>query len=59
MLHVSKLFDIAYVLAKEKWLFSKYPSIIDVEKHHGVGVGNRNSYSLLLFHMKYSNASQK
>ena len=49
MLRVSILFDIAYMLAKEEWLFSKYPSIIEVEKHHGVDVGNRNSYS---FHMK-------
>ena len=36
MLRVSKLFDIAYMLAKEERLFSKYPSIIEVEKHHRV-----------------------
>ena len=40
MQRVSKLFDIAYMLAKEELPFSKYPSIIEVEKHHGVDIGN-------------------
>ena len=40
MLRVSKLFDIAYMLAKEELPFSKYPAILEVEKHHGVDVSN-------------------
>ena len=39
MLCVS-IFDTAYMLAKEELPFSKYPSIIEMEKLHGVNVGN-------------------
>ena len=37
---LSKLFDIAYVVAKEEMPFSKYPSLIELEKRHGVNFGN-------------------
>ena len=31
---------VAYVIAKEELPFSKYPARIEVEKHHGVAIGN-------------------
>ena len=40
MARVSKLFDLAYVLAKEELPFSKYPALVEVEKRHGVATGN-------------------
>ena len=37
---LSYIFDTAYMLATEELPFSKYPSIIEMEKLHGVNVGN-------------------
>ncbi|XP_014669333.1 PREDICTED: zinc finger protein 862-like [Priapulus caudatus] len=37
---VSKLFDIAYTIAKEELPFTKYPVVIGLEKKHGVPLGN-------------------
>ena len=37
---VSKLFDIAYTIAKEELPFTKYPVFIELEKKHGVPLGN-------------------
>ena len=36
LMRVSKLFDLAYVVAKP---FSKYPALVEVEKRHGVDIG--------------------
>ena len=38
-MRVSKLFDLAYVIAKEELPFSKYPALVEVEKRHGVDIG--------------------
>ena len=40
MLRVSKLVDVAYVVAKEELPFSKFPALVEVEKRHGVDLGN-------------------
>ena len=40
MVRVSRLFDLSYMLAKEELPLSKYPAIVEVEKRHGVDVGN-------------------
>ena len=40
MARVSKLFDLAYVIAKEELPFAKYPALVEVEKRHGVPIGN-------------------
>ena len=37
---VEKLMDDAYMLAKEELPFTKYPAILELEKRHGVAVGN-------------------
>eukprot|EP00057_Strongylocentrotus_purpuratus_P017041 XP_011671515.1 PREDICTED: zinc finger protein 862-like [Strongylocentrotus purpuratus] len=37
---VSKLFDIAYAIAKEELPFTKYPVFVELEKKHGVPLGN-------------------
>ena len=37
---VSKLFDLAYVIAKKELPFTKYPALVEVEKRHGVALGN-------------------
>lgn len=37
---VSKLFEIAYMLAKEEMPFTKYCAILELEKKHGVKLGN-------------------
>ena len=42
---MSKLFDIAYVVAKEEMAFTKYPSLMALEKRHGVEVGNTYMYA--------------
>lgn len=36
---VSKLFDIAYVVAREELPFTKYPPLMELERRHGVPVG--------------------
>ena len=36
---MSKLFDIAYVVAKEEIAFTQYPSLMELEKRHGFAVG--------------------
>ena len=35
-----KLFDVAYMLAKEEMPFTKYPAIVELEKRHGVSLGS-------------------
>ena len=35
----SKLFDVAYVVAREDLPFTKYPLLIELERRHGVRVG--------------------
>ena len=40
MARVSKLFDLAYVIAKDGLPFTKYPALVEVEKRHGVAIGN-------------------
>ena len=37
---MSKLFDIAYVVAKEEMAFTKYPFLLELEKWLGVPIGN-------------------
>ena len=37
---VSKLFEIAYMLAKEELPFTKYCAVVELEKKHGVSLGN-------------------
>lgn len=37
---IGKLFEISYVLAKEELPFRKYPAIVELEKRHGVPLGN-------------------
>lgn len=37
---MKKLVGIAYVLAKEEIAFNKFPSFVQLEKRHGVDVGN-------------------
>ena len=36
---LAKPVDIAYTLAKEELLFSKFPAVADLEFHHGVNLG--------------------
>ena len=36
---VCKLFEVAYMLAKEEIPFAKYPAVLDLEKRHGVSLG--------------------
>ena len=38
--NLGRKFDIAYVLAKEKLPFRKYPAICELEEHHGVKLGS-------------------
>ena len=40
MTRLSKLFDLAYVIAKEEMPFTKYPTLVEVEKRHGVPLGS-------------------
>ena len=35
-----KLFDIAYILAKEEMLFTRHCAVLELEKKHGVPPGN-------------------
>eukprot|EP00731_Ephydatia_muelleri_P037733 Em0549g2a len=37
---VVKLFDVAYMLAKEEMPFTKYPAIVELEKRLGVSLGS-------------------
>ena len=41
--HISKLFDIMYVVVREELPFTKYPSLLELERRHGVPVGKMNS----------------
>ena len=36
---VSKLFDLAYVVTREELPFTKYPPLMELERRHGVPVG--------------------
>ena len=36
---VCKLFEVAYMLAKEEIPFTKYPAVLELEKRHGVSLG--------------------
>ena len=37
---LSKLFDLTYLVAKEELPFSKYPTLFEIEKRHGVRLGS-------------------
>ncbi|KAL5473835.1 hypothetical protein EMCRGX_G028396 [Ephydatia muelleri] len=37
---LANYFDAAYMLAKEEMPFTKYPAIVELEKRHGVSLGN-------------------
>ena len=34
-----KMFDIAYLIAKEEYSFMQYPKLVAIEKKHGVDLG--------------------
>eukprot|EP00117_Sycon_ciliatum_P045916 scpid98535/ scgid32949/ len=40
---LGKLFDVAYMIAKEEMPFTKYPCIVELEKRHGVSLGTAYS----------------
>ena len=37
---MSKLFDVAYFIAKQEMAFAKFPALLGLERRHGVSVGN-------------------
>ena len=37
---LSKLFDVAYFVAKQEIAFAKFPAFLELERRHGVAVGN-------------------
>ena len=43
-----KKFEIVYFVATQKLVYSKYPAIYELEKHHGINFGltnlNSNAY---------------
>ncbi|KAJ8885318.1 hypothetical protein PR048_011515 [Dryococelus australis] len=39
--HIRKLVDIAYVLAQEEIAFNEFPKLVELEKRHGVDIGEK------------------
>ena len=39
---VSRLFEVAYMISREKMPFTKFPTIVEVDKRHGVCLGQTN-----------------